>query len=995
MVFDIHANLDWLAANGYPAPCTVSSLSAVPTNAPAGCSAVTGSAVSVQASFSVDVPIGYMLPTSSPTPSATSIALNKWSEATSRWAAYPPRLVKVLSSQGNVSYLEVEESPDRGTLGLRAMETFNGNTLIYELGGGAEVFDGWGIDVDLLGVTKVTSGVEESHPGFNAFTYAGTAFPPVTSGVTTNLILPAPPLFTEAQYLANVLDNRAVPRCREPGGCLDVIYSLASHTLTATNGASLALLDPGPIQTTAPPVTAGASVVAPGLLHASPMTPLGAATPNFSRAPSPEEQSIKPTMRKGPLTRTSEAAPSCPIIGTAESDGGVSYSSTVALSTCQGLTSASGCPTTSDPIKPDEISQYASSTTFVGSVSSITPIFTGRENQNGTCVAHSNTFNYEALLNRLDQDLAPKRGFSLPAGMALVPNPAMDFSADGNLSTSSTCTSTSGSGCAGPGNATPLFAEGYWPAREGNFWNWVTPNTSSTQANAALSACQSKGFWSDPFCAAQGQPPPGVYRDYSMMVDTYESDPFTAGSSIDVPWALADSYIDLVTTNYPVVGSAPSAAIQAVVSSVDSGIPVLFTLTADNNGEGIVDTTGGSVPLLTGMSWFVPPELAGCDVSVLQKAYARHEGHATNIVGYYLVGSKSAPDPIHSYFVIENNWGTEWGYHGFYTMSLAAFAVLGENVAVQQLACSYPSAACANYHPIVSVAGGISNTGSIMPFGGLYQTCIAAPSDTSGTSFTAYSCARSGVTETLTVVPLDVRVNNGPSTALLQTSAGLCVTSNGTNANPVTLAPCTSGANQQWVIHGGQITLGASNYCLDVYGANSSSNGTATIDVTTCNGTNAQSFLPAGYTMGLQSTEGKGGDAAYNFQECLDNGGDAESSGSTLDDATCNRTNAQWWVFTTSNELRIADSPSLCATGTSPKVTLASCAATNGNSSQMWYLAGGGGRSVVHNNATANSCLDIDGNAPTSGTPVDVTTCNGTAAQVWIPFMYYDSPMVP
>src|SRR4029077_19966276 len=102
----------------------------------------------------------------------TSVPLQR-PAGTSRYAAYPPRLIGVISSAGNVAFIEVEELLARVSVGLRGLATFSLGSLVFELGAGAEIFPGWGLDVDRLGITPVTSGVQESHPGMNLFPYSG------------------------------------------------------------------------------------------------------------------------------------------------------------------------------------------------------------------------------------------------------------------------------------------------------------------------------------------------------------------------------------------------------------------------------------------------------------------------------------------------------------------------------------------------------------------------------------------------------------------------------------------------------------------------------------------------------------------------------------------------------------------------------------------------------------------------------------------------------
>jgi hypothetical protein len=217
-------------------------------------------------------------------------------------------------------------------------------------------------------------------------------------------------------------------------------------------------------------------------------------------------------------------------------------------------------------------------------------------------------------------------------------------------------------------------------------------------------------------------------------------------------------------------------------------------------------------------------------------------------------------------------------------------------------------------------------------------------------------------------------------------------------------------------VKGGQIvsanTGGNQNeYCLDVFRDWTSE--ATPIDLAPCNGTQAQVFWMAGFTMGIGSTLV---DPANDYQETLDVLWNNESPGATLDDYDFNGSNAQWFVLNGSRQITLANNPSLCVAlnsnpvnGTS-SVALETC---NVNASQQqWSLANKsvnvGGcppnsfacpeeieqSTFVNNNG--GGCLDIFADDSASLTTVDVYTCTpNNGAQLWVPFMPFNAPKPP
>jgi hypothetical protein len=128
-------------------------------------------------------------------------------------------------------------------------------------------------------------------------------------------------------------------------------------------------------------------------------------------------------------------------------------------------------------------------------------------------------------------------------------------------------------------------------------------------------------------------------------------------------------------------------AIQQVIATLTSGLPVLMSLDAYTNN--VTDSAGNQESLLGNMSWFLPPELAACSSAQIATAFQPYDGHDIDIIGYSIVGSPSAPDLFQSYFIIDNNWGKGWGYGGYGTMNFAAFKFLASGLTLYNLNCPY------------------------------------------------------------------------------------------------------------------------------------------------------------------------------------------------------------------------------------------------------------------------------------------------------------------
>ncbi len=699
LAVDVRADLDWLAANQLPLPCAASRIDV--TYAWSGGTLATATS---PYPFQMDLPLSHL----------NWYQLNAWPgylqiplrppPSTRRHFAYTPQIIAIATADMQVTFVEVEELPERRTVGLRGAATFSWqHGLERELGGGAEIFPGWGLDVHALGVTKATSGLEESHAGFDAYAYGGTILPALSTNDKSLRIYPAPPLVSEAEYTAHVLDNHGVPRCLAGSGCLDIVYDADAHVLRAGAGAGLMALDDGPIQpgitpTSDAPMAPSTSMTAPppSLTSSRARAASSGARPARTTL-SPEEQRIADEAllapkATGPIVRAAKCALN------ATNDG-----STTPLTRCGGRTSATHCPTSTDPVHADSLPP-APGDGYSLSVSRLMPVYAARENLAGSCGTHTQTQYYEALVNKLMDDVVPRRGLSIDGEWVSTPHPRVAYSPAAALVDLYTHAGVQ-SGDPDFGDAhwpkdgttkfMPQTLDAYWPARERDFADWVenaSPAAREERGHVLVEKCRGTSgdafaaFWNRAFCVGQGQVPPGAYWNYSTQVVTMGQDSSTGGA-----WSLANTYFDVKSTSIAL--DDRDVATQAVIATLRSGLPVAMTFPVYS--ADIADGAGGRLPLRSEMSWFLPPELAGCDADLLRKAFQVDHPHAANIIGYVLSGPIDAPDPITSFFLIENNWGKQAGDGGFFAMSFAAFKMLAKGVGKAQLVCGYPSIACA------------------------------------------------------------------------------------------------------------------------------------------------------------------------------------------------------------------------------------------------------------------------------------------------------------
>jgi len=520
-IVDLVLDEDWMVANGFPSPCEVVGLDAVLRTKETQAQRCPSWDAEP---FRMDVPFHLLHPGQVVIPApgtATSVSVGLSLQR--RHAAFPPRLLAVRTSEGRVGFVEVEElrghDGTRSTVGLRAAAVFEGNDLWSEYGAGAEVFDGWGIDLDGLGVTRPTAGVEESHPGFETFP-AGKE-------------LPAPPRFAESEYFALVLDNRGVPRCPQ-GGCLDLVYDEGAHVLRAANGAVVVSLDPGPITwplVVPAPVTAEAAlppelVYRPGQLELAtgaarelqPLsfrltrreaTELSAAAAPSSRVPA---QRVELPDRRTPSPQEERIGEGVPKSDAGRADAFVGGGAATPLASIASFQACTGwgnaafrCPTGADPL----VVAGMPTAPGVGDGSERTildvlaPYRAGRDNTQGTCLTHTRVEIFETLLNHWADAEGPRRVIVLDDLPIVVPTPRPAFSVSALLANLYTDLGR----CVGAPSMLderdgdhPFFVDAWWPARESSWRDWVDRAATPADGGAALDWCNGLTCATDAEC---------------------------------------------------------------------------------------------------------------------------------------------------------------------------------------------------------------------------------------------------------------------------------------------------------------------------------------------------------------------------------------------------------------------------------------------------------------------------------------------------------------
>jgi hypothetical protein len=160
-VLDLRVNPAYEQNNGLPTPCQVTALQVQMFE---GTQLVASSSTTI--SFPMDLPLSLLTPAQFANPPLLAFIPLQLPSGTSRYAAYPPRIIGIRSQGGFLtSFLELEELPELGTVGIRGWSSFyEGGGLYAELGGGAEIFPGWGVSI-INDTTFVTGGVLKDTSG--------------------------------------------------------------------------------------------------------------------------------------------------------------------------------------------------------------------------------------------------------------------------------------------------------------------------------------------------------------------------------------------------------------------------------------------------------------------------------------------------------------------------------------------------------------------------------------------------------------------------------------------------------------------------------------------------------------------------------------------------------------------------------------------------------------------------------------------------------------
>ena len=457
----------------------------------------------------------------------------------------------------------------------------------------------------------------------------------------------------------------------------------------------------------------------PSALNSS-MAPMASdqSTRELSGEPeSPEEAEVSKTPSRFPKGRPVGSSAAACVVNHAHN--GV----TSTPSGCLGLKgSPFPCPTLADPIRVESLLPPGPSAGLATALNgTIPPYYAGRTNVFGTCGDHALVQYKEALLDRYTDDLAVRRLVYVNGDAIVVPRPRVALSVTAALVQGYTWSNTHTGdpipavvkGLPGPrptpapvkpqwpdteatqtnvtphyGPVFPGFPEAYWAAREGDWNDWVERNGPLASPPCAAS------FWShDGFCMGQGHPPIGAYYSYSQMVRNLGGDALTAP-----PWSVADSYLSFVETEISDALKDKDGGVQAVMTQIDGGLPVELSFEHATSKK-TPDGSGGILLIYQKPTWYLPPELGGCDAKTLDPIFGPDKGHWVNIVGYWISGTAAAPDPFGSYFILENNWGKTQGYHSFNFMNFAAFRYLARRLLIYRLQGICRSLACAGQPP--------------------------------------------------------------------------------------------------------------------------------------------------------------------------------------------------------------------------------------------------------------------------------------------------------
>ncbi len=196
----------------------------------------------------------------------------------------------------------------------------------------------------------------------------------------------------------------------------------------------------------------------------------------------------------------------------------------------------------------------------------------------------------------------------------------------------------------------------------------------------------------------------------------------------------------------------------------------------------------------------------------------------------------------------------------------------------------------------------------------------------------------------------------------------LDVTNNGnTQGAKLDLWDCWGGSNQKWVTQpNGTLVNPASGLCLDSPGGNTA-NGTQ-LQLSSCNG--AQAFS---YNGGASNIVGPGG-------KCVDVAGDdtgGDGAPVQLWDCQDSSRDQNWsWKGSSLTSLGLCLDIAGGGTGNGTPLQLHTC---TGNPAQVWIANSNGTLS----NPQSGRCMDSPGGATTNGTRLQISDCNGAGAQTF------------
>jgi len=307
---------------------------------------------------------------------------------------------------------------------------------------------------------------------------------------------------------------------------------------------------------------------------------------------------------------------------------------------------------------------------------------------------------------------------------------------------------------------------------------------------------------------------------------------------------------------------------------------------------------------------------------------------------------------------------------------------------------------------VVALVGGSARAGSIYAFGGQeqfsrYQYNLCLSIKTGGTRIAAgdplvSTWCDGKPHQDLVLTRGGYSVQGSWYSFLISTPDGqLCAQTTPTSA---TMQPCNASAiSQNFIFQGGGIFSGGGSGCLDVLNGNTSPNGgNASLDVTTCNGSLAQSFWPSGARFQIsagnnQCLSFEGGQPILLPCESLEAvGGDqtwwlGESGTISLDQAAQNKCLVLDTVLFPNNldVTTCTGRNSTWSIGAQEWDTAVDAASTAYLQSQGSFVPPGSVWGV-------QPCLDVNGNQKQSGRSVDAWVCGGPAfgnslntAQVW------------